>query len=273
MRLSSLLLLICSVFIISARGDQESELENVFPRYGIPPRGDAVRAILSAVCPGRVVAKDGKLACDPSTPELPERRWNPPLEVDRVMLGHFLTSDSEDAVVSGSRLESHPYRWGGTLFLTKNNGKWMPLWYHSGTITRHCLPFSTTAGNEVLVCASGYTGSGHRTTTLYVLTLSKSGPREEVILGTDTFDWRDQTPVVAQKQELVKVERATSGEMSLVEVRLRHGRRQGRAATIDPFSPGFPTVMRTLRFALHGTRFTPVDSDAQLFNSLFNWKR
>ena len=47
---------------------------------------------------------------------------------------------SEDAVVSGSRSETHPDRWGATLHLSKKRGHWIPVWHRSGIITRHCMP-------------------------------------------------------------------------------------------------------------------------------------
>ncbi len=45
-----------------------------------------------------------------------------------VIYGHFLSSSSEDAVVSGSSAETHPSLWGGTLLLTRRNGHWTPVW-------------------------------------------------------------------------------------------------------------------------------------------------
>lgn len=265
-----LLVLICSAVLIAAGADEESGLESVFPRYGIAPRGDAVRHLLKSVCPGTIVAQGDNLACGVATPEQPNRAWKAPNEVDRVMFGHFLGANSEDAVVSGATSETHPNRWGATLFLTKKNGTWIPLWYKSGVITRHCLPFPSPRGNEVLVCASGYTGMGHRTIALYVLTFSRTGVTNQLILETDTFDWRDQTPALAPKQDLISVKRVRTAEKPLLEVRLQHGRHRGRAATRDPFSSGFPTSVRMLRFTLDGTRFKPLETDAPVLDALFS---
>lgn len=55
-----------------------------------------------------------------------------------IIYGHFLSSSSEDAVVSGWSAETHPSLWGGTLLLTRRNGDWTPVWYKSAIITHSC---------------------------------------------------------------------------------------------------------------------------------------
>jgi len=152
------------------------------------------------------------------------------------------------------------------------NGHWTPLWYRSGVITRHCMPIPTESGREILVCASGYYGMGHETTSVYTLTLGKTGADEELLLGTDTFNW---APIVAQRQVLNGMELVRSPEGSTLRIRIRHGRIQGKASDRipgDPLKPSFPTTTYMLSFALHGTHLQLAETDKALFGDLFKKK-
>lgn len=88
-----------------------------------------------------------------------------------VIFGHFLGAASEDAVVSGWGLESHPDRWGGTLLLSRRDGKWKPQWYKSALITNACEKVGLPDERELLVCEDEDGGMGHTFHDLSVVDL------------------------------------------------------------------------------------------------------
>jgi hypothetical protein len=88
---------------------------------------------------------------------------------DAVTFGHFLSPKSEDAVVGTSGCEPHSLLFGGSFLLTKREGKWVSLGYHSGVITNQCHKLSTGSGVDFLLCSHvlGAQGSVSRVLRAY----------------------------------------------------------------------------------------------------------
>src|SRR3990172_1105496 len=65
-----------------------------------PPISADVRPLLESMCPGRVIRNSyfQQLGCDGAVPEPGDSTWRPPLGVNGILHGHFLspTSRSEE---------------------------------------------------------------------------------------------------------------------------------------------------------------------------------
>ena len=92
---------------------------------------------------------------------------------EAVIYGRFLSTSSEDAVVTGSSAETHPSLWGGTLLLTRRHGVWSPVWYKSAVITHSCQKVTTPSRREMLVCEDRDGGMGHQLHYVYAVDLLK----------------------------------------------------------------------------------------------------
>lgn len=123
-----------------------------------------MKSLLARLCVGglRYVDKVG-VKCSTKNPgtafdDIVDNQFHPVA----VVYGHFLSSSSEDAAVSGWSNETHPALWAGTLLLTRRNGEWIPVWYKSSVITHSCQKVTTPGGREMLVCEYRDGGMGHR---------------------------------------------------------------------------------------------------------------
>ena len=193
------------------------------------PERATIRPLLEAACPGgvregrdrgRVVFGCGDVFYD----EVPLRAnkgypWRDDVawRADGVLFGHFLSASSEDAIVSGSGVETHPYLWGGTLLLTKTRGVWKPVWYKMGVITRHCRRTPLADGRQMLFCEDTDSGMGHAFHMLFAVDLLR--PKyawESVVLTADTFD---SQMLGAQTQF---IDRVTFGEAGTARGSARH---------------------------------------------------
>jgi hypothetical protein len=105
---------------------------------------------------------------------------------ETVIYGHFLRSDSEDAVVDGWSAETHPARWGGTLLLTKQSGQWVPLWYKSALIVHSCVKMHTPSGRELLLCEDEAPGTGHQLHYLYAVDLKE--PADHLLTSAESYN-------------------------------------------------------------------------------------
>lgn len=159
-----------------------------------------IRPLLEAACPGGVRAGTEKgravFGCgDVFYDEVPLRankgypwRENVAWQADGVLFGHFLSASSEDAIVSGSGAETHPYLWGSTLLLTKSRGVWKPVWYKMGVITRHCRRTPSGDGREILFCEDSDGGMWHAFHMLFAVDLLRPKHAwESVVLVADTY--------------------------------------------------------------------------------------
>lgn len=108
---------------------------------------------------------------------------------ETVIYGHFLRSDSEDAVVGGRSAETHPARWGGTLSLTKRNAQWVPLWYKSALIVHSCVTMPTPSGREILLCEDEDGGMGRQLHYLYAIDLKEPADlRHSLLTSAESYN-------------------------------------------------------------------------------------
>ena len=57
--------------------------------------------------------------------------------------------------------------------MTRRSGKWEPVWYKAGVVTRHCRRVALKSGREILVCEETDGGMGHQIHGLYVVDFTK----------------------------------------------------------------------------------------------------
>ena len=146
-------------------------------------------SLLTAFCVSIADTKQLGLTCEarplgPAFADITDRQFHP----QDIISGHFLDSTSEDAALSGWSAETHPYHWGGTLLLTRRGGKWQPLWYKSGVITRSCEKAERPDGREILICEWEDGGMGHRIHALYAINLKRPSENPPWIASADSFD-------------------------------------------------------------------------------------
>ena len=237
-----------------------------------PPISDAVRPLLEAMCPGRVIRNSyfQQWGCDEMVPEPGDSTWRPPLGVNGILAGHFLSSTTEDVILSGNRFEDHADRWGGTLLMTRQDGAWKPLWYRAGIITRHCMTVPASQGRQILVCESGYQVAGHKQHALYSLDLQAGDPVQELLLATDTFD----APGEKQTQTVNAAELIATANGPLLRVGMFHARSECRkewheCGENDFIAADPPPGEYTIDFELQGTRFVISAASVELFTQLF----
>lgn len=237
-----------------------------------PPTSDLVRPLLEAICPGHVIRNDyfQQLGCDGKAPEPGNATWRPPLGVNGVLHGHFLSPSSEDLILSGNRMERHPLHWGGTLLMTKEHGDWKPLWYRGGIITRHCMTVLTDSGRQILVCEQGIGEQGHKSHVLYSVELQADNPVEQILIATDTYTKAEEKQT--QTVELVRVASGAGGPS--LQVRVHHARYvchkewfecgESDYGAADP-----PPGEYTLNFVFQGARLVLSPASRELFKSIF----
>jgi hypothetical protein len=161
-------MLVAIVLTLSARvadANSEAALLGSVPSEVQPPTGQFVVALLETVCPGSVALSRTGPGCKNWDRPRPSGSVAPPHSVRGILLDHFLSAESNDALVSADRGETDPDRLGGTLFMTREAGVWKPLWYHGGTITDHCMKVRKDSGREVPVCESAYVMGGTKRAT------------------------------------------------------------------------------------------------------------
>jgi hypothetical protein len=124
--------------------------------------------LLRAVCPGAV--EIGKaVGCDTPCPDYTDFHGDRlPWTLEAVTPGHFLSSTSEDAVLSMTGCESRASNFGGTILLTRGSRKWSMLWYRSAVQTAQCRKVLRRDRREILVCIGTDGAQGNNSTELYV---------------------------------------------------------------------------------------------------------
>lgn len=141
---------------------------------------------------------------------------------DGVITGHFLSPTSDDAAIGGGGIETHPHQFGGTLLMTRQQGKWRPVWYKSGVITRHCRVMTLATGRQLLLCEDTDGGMGHSFHDLYWNDFA-SAKHSLRLSRADRYSGNLQGGVQDQFIDRSQVERDAVGNPR-IRVSLRHGR-------------------------------------------------
>lgn len=150
-----------------------------------------------------------------------------------VVFGHFLGPGSDDAAVSGWSAESPPYRWGGTLLLSRRGSAWIPIWYRSAMTTDVCEKIALAGGREILLCEDEDSGMGNQVHDLYPVDLKHpSDPRRSLLARADSY----KDVCLERRQVLRRLRwRADRQEFS-VEVDTT-----GWSRSTEPYCEGYPT--------------------------------
>jgi hypothetical protein len=211
----------------------------VFPDDSRDPKQAGGAELLEAVCPGHVVVGKEvgcKIVCpEGSGFEGVAEGWI----LNRITRGHFLSPESEDAVLSMGGCESHPANFGGTILLTMRSEKWKMLWYKGGVPTEDCHRSKVPRGREILICQGGWGGQGNVSIELYVEDLLS--PRGALMtddsttffsigdtMGTCGYDFENKSkpsPIQHGFVERVQFLNASDGALLGLSVFARRGER------------------------------------------------
>lgn len=136
-----------------------------------------IREILKAVCPasGPTQSKDGRLTGCRHCPRGTELFDVPPWELDHVIAGHFTSPAADERLVIGSGCEPHSYLWGGAHLVRRQGTVWTRVSYRRGLAVGQCLTFQRRDGRDVMVCQSGFSGSGFQTNFVYTFQFLENG--------------------------------------------------------------------------------------------------
>jgi hypothetical protein len=265
----SAVIILLSVWAYRAFGS-DHPLRPTFASEVVAPEAN-ILPLLKAVCGEGIRTVDAKgqkaFGCgDGSMDEIlasrhrPRRyEWMPYVlwEADGILFGHFLSSESSDVAINCFACEGHPNLWGGTLLLTNQSGKWKPVWYKAGVITRHCQRASLATGRQILFCEETDGGMGHSIHGLYVVDFTKPEfAWHSVVLMADTYGSFMLGGVQRQFIDRVSFEE-TPERGTLVRVYARHGRTKLRPEDQDKFAD-LPTPKISkyeIDFRLDGDRF------------------
>jgi hypothetical protein len=123
----------------------------------------AERVFLEKICPGHASAQ-GCEVCPEGT-GFTAGTW----ELRAILLGHFLSPSSTDALVSGFECEDHADGVGGSFLLTREGSSWRRVRYVAGMIAYDCKKLAGSDGRDRLVCGSADGWQGHFFSGLYLL--------------------------------------------------------------------------------------------------------
>jgi hypothetical protein len=160
------------------------------------------------------------------------------------IFGHFLRPDSEDGAVSGWSAETHPFHWGGTLLLTKQNAKWTPQWYKSALIVHSCEKMATPEKREILLCEDEDGGMGHQLHYLYAVDLKHPADLRQNLL-TEAESFSDGCTV--QQQVMDPVQWTDENKAFSVVIRTAEWRRLSTTACLGIVAKR-PTANMRLQF-------------------------
>lgn len=170
--------------------------------------------------------------------------------------GHFLSPTSDDAVVSGWSAETHPYLWNGSLLLTKENGRWKPLWYRSAVLTHSCAKAAMPSGRDVLFCEAEDAGMGHVFHYVFWLDLRAPAIWQKCLLAVaDSY----RSSCVVHTQEVQRVAWEPRRRRLAIEIRTPEWRQISTDTCAgDPARTKRPPLTLTREFALTDHGFQPV---------------
>ncbi len=146
----------------------------IFATDAVPVTDAQSIEVLKSVCEGNLTAKkepDGQIVM-PCSKKCPPGSDDPSQDfgwdVVAVTFGHFISPESQSAVVSTAGCESHASLGGGSYLLTQRDKNWRMVWYRGGVITERCHKVIGREGRDRLVCVNWDGGQGFQTETIYL---------------------------------------------------------------------------------------------------------
>ena len=161
MRIAAVFVLFCSAY--AAEPD-------AIPYDGTQISPAETQAFLEKICPGHVIAA-GCSVCAAQT-GFPNNVEN--WQLRAIVFGHFLSSTSEGALVTGFGCESHAAGLGGGFLFTKDGASWRKVWYGASEAEDHCKKLTAADGRDLLVCEAQDMHQGFADTFLYVMVPGKT---------------------------------------------------------------------------------------------------
>jgi hypothetical protein len=134
--------------------------------------------VLKSVCVGELSARkkpDGRIVmpCAKKCPTGTDFPMEFGFDVVAVTFGHFISAESQSAVVSTVGCESHASLWGGSYLLTQREKSWQVAWYKGGVITEKCHKVAGRDGRDRLLCVH-WDGARDLTRRLSILKISRA---------------------------------------------------------------------------------------------------
>jgi hypothetical protein len=124
---------------------------------------EQLHGFLQLICSGHAQAYSCEVC--PNGTSLQNGRW----DVAAVFFGHFLSPESQDALLSGIGCEAHASGSGGSFLLTRSAGTWRIVNYAAGRIAKDCEKVKGSDKREVLICAGSDSHTGIANQFLYLL--------------------------------------------------------------------------------------------------------
>lgn len=152
-----------------------------------------VHGFLEQICPGHTSAS-GCAVCPEGTafaPPASTQTWG----LKAIILGHFLTPASEDALVSGMDCEPHADGMSGSFLFTRERSTWHKVRYEAGVNAWDCKKLTGSDGRDRLVCAAGDMHQGFIDEFVYLLDPGRDpatvDPMNDIRRGDLFFDVGD----------------------------------------------------------------------------------
>jgi len=157
----------------------------------LPPA--EVHAFLEQICPGHTSAS-GCAVCPADTafaPPSSTQTW----ELKTIILGHFRSPSSEDALVTGADCEPHVKGMSGSFLFSKEQSSWRKVRYEGGVNAWDCKKLTGSDGRDRLVCAAGDMHQGFIDEFVYLLDPGRDpstiDPMDDTARGDMFFDVGD----------------------------------------------------------------------------------
>lgn len=269
------------VFLVVAWGCRgQWETKTSIPSDAAHLPATEVQSFLQKICPGET--KGAGCAVCPAEMPPSAQTW----DLKAIVLGHFLSFSSEDALVSAFGCESHANGMSGSYLFTRDGSSWRKVRYEAGVNASDCKKLTGLDGRDRLVCAADDMHQGFADEFLYLLDPGRDpstiDPMNDTSRGDIFFDVNDSL------RSCVKLQDGTvlSGAMERVEFVLLEEARQvrivvtarlGRAivpndvfrkACAAGLSSGLriATVVRRYEFVFDGQEIVPSDKNPPMRN-------
>ena len=274
-----LALLACSV-ASPLRAQDSEEFPYLIPAIASErPSAKEAAAITAAICDGK--ADDDHCDSCPGGSSLPGIGFS----LGRVIFGHFVGADSEDAFVTVSGCEEKHASIGWGFLVTRRAGTWKSLEEVLGLVLDNCHGMRFRSGRQLLVCEDYLMDQFnlmHNVTAVFAK--GESIGFRHLLTATDTTRMCSEQPR-PQKAQIDKIEfRDLNGDgIEDVALTVSFGmladseRRQQLCQDAQDDKPGVrrpqPKVMKSYRieYLFDGLRFT-LTKASQAAAKLFEWE-